>query len=276
MKQRILAIWLIGAIAVARGAHADCSATCAAGACTFDGIHNAGLGAGALSVDGSCRLVVGGIGSSWLDGVVQDGLASVYMVTELATPNFSLSGLGTAAQIRQIGVVNGVSGREISTSRVINVSGSTIRMDMDCGAIAVAAYSTEIYSNGALVYAQPPNINPPVLLFPKGDMVAMACALLTNGDLYTTVSFGGDVPFTLQTPSGNLGPFTGQCVKLRGFSPALLPTLQEAIENRFKNTGPVTIASLFAGSLPASERVCLGAPVPARARTWGAVKMLYR
>jgi len=278
MRSRILLIAVASlGLVVPVAARADCSGSCSGGNCTFDGILNTPIGAASLSIDASCNLVVSGIGSSLTDGVIQGGLNSVYMITTLATPNFSGSALGTRADIRQVGTVNGQPNHEISITRIQNVGGGTVRMDMDCGAIQVAAYSTEVYDNNTLVYAQTPTADTPILLFPQADMEAMACALLPDGDLYTTVRFGGSIPITLQTASGNLGPFTGSCVKIRGYSPALVPTLQEAIENRFKDTGPVSIVSLYAGALPATnDVVCPGAPVPVRPTSWGSVKILYR
>ena len=115
-----------------------------------------------------------------------------------------------------------------------------------------------------------------ILLFPKPDVVAMACALLPNGELYTTLKLGGDVPIQIQSGLEILGPYTGSCVQMRGYNAELLPTKQEAIENRFADTGPIQIQSLFAGSLPTVDTVCPLAPVPARARTWGALKAFYR
>lgn len=257
-------------------AAAGCSASCGGGTCTFDGILNFPAGAASLSVDGSCRLVVDGIGSSGLDGVVQAGLSSVYMVTTLATPNFSGSALGTQADIVQVGTAGGQSGREISTTRIANVTGNTLRLEMSCAAIGVTGYSIEVYAAGSLVHTQGLGQDIPILIFPKGDMEAMACALLPGGELYTTIRFGGEVPFTIQTVGGDVGPFNGDCVKLRGFGAADAPTVQEAIDNRFRNTGPVTITSLYAGALPATDHVCPAAPVPARAATWGEVKVIYR
>ena len=274
---RLAALVVAAALAFAPPARAGgCSASCSAGNCTLDGIMNVPLGSGSLSIDASCHLLVSGIGPSGTDGVVQNGLGSVYMVTTLVTPNFSGSILGTEADIRQVGTAGGVAGRELSLTKIQNVNGTTVRLEMDCAAIMVAAYATEIYDASGLVYAQAPTGDNPVLLFPRGDMEAMACALLPDGDLYTTVRFGGAIPITIQTTSGNLGPFTGTCVKMRGYSPAVVPTLQEAIENRFRNTGDVAIASLFAGALPGTDMVCPMAPVPVRGSTWGSIKVLYR
>jgi hypothetical protein len=261
---------------IAGVAFADCTATCSSGTCTFDGILNTPLGAAVLSVDAQCRLLVGNVGGSGQDGVVQENLNSQYMVTTVATPNFSGSLLGTKAAITQVGTVNGVPNQVVSVTQIVNVTGDMLRMDMDCAYIQVESYSTEIYDNGGLVFAQSPTTEPPVLLFPKGDFIAMACALLPNGDLYTTMSFAGPTPFTLQTRDGNIGPLTGTCVKMRGYRPARVPTMQQAIENRFTNTGTMPIVSLYAGPLPSQDTVCPLAPVPVRPTTWGAVKALYR
>jgi hypothetical protein len=261
--------------ASAAPARADCGATCALGNCTFDGITNFPAGSATLSID-ACNLLVSGVGSSGLDGVVQAGLSSVYMVTTLATPNFSGSVLGTQADIVQVGVVAGQSGREISTTRIANVTGTTLRLEMSCAAIGVTGYAIEIYAAGTLVHSQPLGQDIPILRFPKGDMEAMACALLPGGELYTTIRFGGQVPLTIQTVGGDLGPYEGDCVKLRGFDPADVPTLQEAIDNRFRNTGAVAITSLFAGGLPTVDHVCPAAPVPVRTSSWGTLKVIYR
>ena len=257
-------------------AFAACDGSCSPPNCTLNGIPNAPLGVATLSIDGSCHLLVSDIGSSGFDGVVQNVPNCVYMVTELVTPNFSGSILGTRAEITQIGTAGGVAGRTISLTSIINVSGSIMRVEMDCSTIAVTGYTTQIYDSGGLVHAQTPTVNPPILLFPKTDVVAMACALLPNGELYTTLKLGSDVPIQIQSGLEILGPYTGSCVQMRGYNPELFPTKQEAIENRFANTGPIQIQSLFAGSLPTVDTVCPLAPVPTHARTWGALKAFYR
>lgn len=258
------------------GAGGACDGSCAAGTCTFMGILNTPVGASSLSINGSCQLVVSGVGSTYLDGVIQSGLSSVYMVTTLATPNFSGSLLGTGMRVRQVGTVDGQAGREISFTSMVNVNGSDVLLDMDCGAIGVAAYATEIYDAGGLVYAQAPTTYPPAIRFAKTDALGMACAILPDGDVYTTLSFGEPRGFTIQTLSGTLGPFTGTCLKLRGFSPTNVPTSQSAIENYLKDTGGLVIASLYAGPLPATDWVCATAPVPARPSSWGGLKLRYR
>jgi hypothetical protein len=216
------------------------------------------------------------VGSTYLDGVVQGGLSSVYMVTQLATPNFSGSLLGTGMRVRQVGTVDGQAGREISFSSLVNVNGADVVLDMDCGAIGVAAYSTEVYDDGGLVYAQAPTTYPISIRFAKTDVLGMACAILPDGDVYTTVGFAEARGFTIQTLSGTLGPFTGTCLKLRGYTPTDVPTDQSAIENYLKDTGGLVIASLYAGPLPATDHICPTAPVPTRATSWGQIKLLYR
>jgi len=273
---KFLVATLLALAAFAPGALAACDGSCSPPNCTLHGINNAPLGVATLSIDANCHLLVSNIGSNGFDGVVQNVPNCVYMVTELVTPNFSASILGTRADITQIGTAGGVTGRTISLTTIANVSGTLMRVDMDCSTVAVTAYSTEIYDAGSLVYAQNPTVDPPILLFPKTDVAAMACALLPSGELYTTLKLGSDVPIQIQTSQGTLGPYTGACVKMRGMNAGVIPTAQEAIENRFRNTGTVQILSLFAGSLPDVDTVCPLAQVPARARTWGALKMLYR
>lgn len=269
------ALGLLLVLPSARASAADCTASCTTNMCTFDGILNAPLGAATLSV-AECRLVIDGVSGTGQDGAVQDGLQSTYMVTRLATPNFSGSIQGTRADIRQVGVVNKEPGREISVTTIVNFDGASVRLKMDCAAVGVTSYAVEIYNAGPLVHAQPLATDTPILLFPKVDIQAMACAILPDGELYTTIAFGSATPLTIQTTQGMLGPFTGDCIKLRGFNPASMPTLQSAIENRFRNTGPVTITSLFAGPLPAVDHVCPDAQVPVRVSTWGRIKILYR
>ena len=274
MKPLASALFALAAFVPGR-TEAACDGSCSPPACTLNGIPNTPLGVASLSIDDGCHLLVSNIGSNGFDGVVQSVPNCVYMVTQLVTPNFSGSILGTRADITQIGAAGGVAGRTISVTTIANVSGALMRVDMDCSTIAVTAYSTEIYNAGGLVYSQPPTVEPPILLFPKSDVVAMACALLPNGDLYTTLKLLSEVPIQIQTSQGTLGPYTGGCIKMSGYNPALVPTLQEAIENRFRNTGTIEIESLYAGDLPDIDTVCPLAMVPIRAHTWGRLKALY-
>jgi hypothetical protein len=242
---------------------ADCSSTCSGGTCLFDGIRNYPLGAASLSLTAECHLRVDGIGSSGFDGVVQDSLGSTYMVTTLGTPNFSGSILGTRAAIRQVGVVDGEDGHEISLTRVTNVDGANVELIMDCGAILVREYIVEIYDGGQLVEERVLHGNAiPYLRFGKVDLEAMACAILGNGDVYTTVRLGNAVPIYIREGSF-VGPFVGSCVRMWGRRPVRVPSLQEAIENRFIDSGPVILTSVFAGALPDTDRVCPEASVVA-------------
>jgi len=262
-------------------AEAECDGSCIGTECTFQGIANAPLGEATLRIEGPpCRLVVDGIGSSGQDGVVQTGLSSdvssCYMVTGLETPNFSGAILSTRVTILQRGVVDGTSGREISELRIRPVTNDLLRIEMDCAAIDVHSYSVEVYHDGELVADEPLTNDIPILHLPKGDVEAIACAILPSGDVYTSVRFGGPVEMTLQTIGGPVGPITGECVRMRGLAPDLLPSMQESIENVFKDTGPVTITSLYAGLLPSVDSVCPEAIVAAEPTSWSRLKARYR
>jgi hypothetical protein len=235
-----------------------CTSSCAGGICTFRDIRNVPLGNATLALNDACQLMVDDIGGSGQDGVVQDQLQSVYMKTTLATPNLSGSLTGTSATIRQVGIVDGQPGKEIMLTRIVNFNDTHIRYSVDCGAVQVAGYSIDIYKGKKHVQHQDLGINPPVLLYPKEDLVSMACGIWPNGDVYTVFRLGSPQPISLQTSPTSTGPFTGDVVFVSAFSPQHLPTQQTAIENVFFATGPVTLASVEAGSLPGAGTPCSG------------------
>ena len=97
--------------------------TCSGGSCTFFDILNSPLGSATLSLDGE-QLVISNIGGSGQDGVIQSPLDSLFMRTTLASPNFSGSVLGSIAEIRQVGVADGVPGTELMLTKIVNFGGT--------------------------------------------------------------------------------------------------------------------------------------------------------
>lgn len=245
----LLALSAILTTVSAQKARTACAVFDDSGNVYFDGLLNIPLGGSRLDVV-NCQLIVDGIGSSGADGVIQPALFSKYMVTRLATPNFSLSAFNTQAEIRQVGVVDGVGGQEISMTRIINTGNDTIQLSMDCAKVDVQMFTIELYDgSGTLVIATPMSAIPPILEFPKVDIQGMACALVSDTSLYTTVRLGEERPIMIRVEMGYIGPYTAKCFKMTGFSPIRIPEVQEAIENRFRNTGPVTMISFYAGPL---------------------------
>ena len=116
-----------------------------------------------------------------------------------------------------------------------------------------------------MVGASDPHILFPIISFAKADIDGMACALLDNGDLYTTITLGEPREILIRVPQGFAGPFLGDCIKITVISPIATLGFQQAIENRFANTGPVTINSLFAGDLPDQDHLC---PTNPGRHTW--------
>jgi hypothetical protein len=230
---------------------------CRGGVCVFDGLLNVPLGNAQLELT-PAGLVVNNIGSSIKDGVVQphlDDFGSRYMVTTIAAPNFSLSILGSHAEVDQIGFLNGQRGRLISSNVIDNFDGDNVEIMMTCG-FFVPLYTVSVYEEGQLVGASDPHIFPPVIRFPKADFFGFACGLEDDGNLYTTIRWTGPIPIQIQTPNGFIGPFVGSCVRFQAFSPPVTLGLQEAIVNRFANTGPVTMTSFYAGPLLIPDTLC--------------------
>ena len=252
---------LIGAPLIASGAAAQqggatCDASCEDNQCIFQGLNNVALGNAELSIDEQCRLVVGNIGGSGRDGVVQRGLQTQYMKTTLATPNFSGSRLGTRAEIRQLALVDGVP-QETMLTRIVNFNGDEVRHSIDCSAIRIARYTIEIYDADVLV-KRIDTINPPLMTSPKEDMLSMACGIWPNGDVYTVFRLAKPQPITFLDRQIEGGPFTGDVVFVAGFDPADVPTLQTDIENVFLATGPVVLAAMEAGPIPKDLRLPCG------------------
>jgi hypothetical protein len=232
-------------------AAATCTSTCEAdGTCVFDGLLNTPQGNAELSIDDQCRLNVGGIGGSGLDGVIQSELFAPFMATTLAVPNFSGSLQGTTAIVRQIGIADGDPGHELSFLRFVNFNGSDIRMDVNCLEIGATRYSLEIYLGETLVDFQELGLDPPVLFFPREDLLKMACGIRPDGDVFTSFQLKDPQPIAVQAPLGEPGPFLGDFVIVNGMDPVLVPSLQTDIDSIFINTGTVVMPSMFAGPQP--------------------------
>ena len=219
--------------------------SCNGGSCTFFDILNSPLGAATVSLDGE-QLVVGNIGGSGQDGVIQTPLDSLFMRTSLGVPNFSGSILGTAAEIRQVGVAEGQAGTELMLSRIINFDGSTIRHSIDCSVVEVETYLVHIFNGTSLVHMQDLGVDPPTLTYPKGDLGSIACGIWPNGDLYTVITFLGPHPVGFLTAPGDTGPFMGDKVLVSALAPGKFPEIQTAIENRFFNMPEVRMDSMEA------------------------------
>lgn len=247
-----------------------CSSSCSGETCNFQGLLNVPLGEADLSITEQCHLLVDNIGPSMVggdDGVVQTSLSSVYMKTTLATPNFSQSILGTEANIRQLGIVDALPGGEIMLTRIFNFDGDTLGLIINCQALSVAGYSIDIYNGSVLVGHVDHPGSAPIMSFPKTDLKSIACGIYPDSDVYTVLELGAPVPITVLTGT-NPGPFVGDMLFVEAFEPSALATVQTDIENRFLDTGPVTMESMVAlGSLPCEgvfpfEEPCLAA-VPA-------------
>lgn len=232
-----------------------CDASCLGDGCTFRGLQNSALGAATLSIDPSCRLLIQGIGGSGNDGVLQTGLASSYMKTTLGTPNFSESILGTSVDIRQLGVVDDDQGQEIMLTRIVNFSGTDIKHSISCSEILVEGYKIWIYNGSEFVAFRELGVDPPVLQYPKVDILWIACGIRPNGNAYTVFRLGSAQSISLLTPP-DPGPFEGDLVFVEAFAPQKIPTQQNAIENTFFATGTMTIASMEAGALPGQGPPC--------------------
>lgn len=220
-----------------------CASSCDGENCTFQGLLNSPLGDATLSINDSCQLVVDNIGGSGRDGVVQPQLGSLIMKTTLATPNFSSSGVGARAGIRQVGIVGSQPNQEIMLTRVVNFNGTHIRHTIDCSFLRVTGYLIEIYNGNDLVQHQDLGIDPPFLIYPKEDLLSIECGILPNGDVYTEFKLGSPQPITVLRSLTDPGPFTGDRVFVLAIEPQDFPTLQTDIENVFFQTGPITIDS---------------------------------
>lgn len=250
-----LASWLLIVATLlsiaAESASSVCTSTCDPdGTCIFGGLKNTPEGNAVLSIDNQCRLVVGNIGGSGLDGVIQTYDPAPFMITRLAVPNFSGSIQGTSAVIKQIGIAGGQPDQEISFLRFVNFNDTDVRIDVNCLEIGASSYSLEVYQGHQLVSFQNLGIDPPVLFLPKEDLVQIACGIRPDGDVYTSFQLLEAQPFTIQTTVANPGPFVGDFVIVNGHSPAVVPTAQTAIDNIFTATGNVTMTSMAAGPLP--------------------------
>lgn len=219
--------------------------TCSGGSCTFFDILNSPLGSATISLDGE-QLVISNIGGSGQDGVIQSPLDSLFMRTTLASPNFSGSVLGSIAEIRQVGVADGIPGIELMLTRIVNFDGATIRHSIDCSVVQVAKYIVHIYNGDVLVETQDLGFDPPVLIYPKTDIGSIACGIWPNGDLYTVISFHAPLPIGFLTSPGDAGPFVGDKVLVSALAPQKIPEIQTAIENRFFNVPEIRMDSMEA------------------------------
>jgi hypothetical protein len=232
-------------------AQEGCPNFCSEETCLFDSLQNIPLGNATLSIDENCQLVVSNIGGSGRDGVVQSELGSVFMKTTLATPNFSGSMTGTSLFVRQVGIVDGQPEREIMRIRIVNYNGTHVRHAVHCSYIKVQSYTISIYNQGELVAFG--NVkDPPILIYPKEDIISAACGIWPNGDTFTEVRIGSPQPINLLRILGNpdIGPFTGDVIFIEALGPEEIPTMQTDIENIFFQTGPMAIAAMEAGDLP--------------------------
>jgi hypothetical protein len=238
-------LMLAGGIPAQPG-EAECPNSCTDGLCEFYGISNAPLGNASLSIKDDCNLQVNDIGGSGIDGVVQLSLESKFMASTLGTPNFSASIIGTQAEIRQLGIAGGESGSEIMATRLVNFDNARVRHVIDCSEILVESYSISIYLEDQLVHSEDLGINPPVLLYPKTDLLWIACGIFPNGDAYTVFELGSSQEISLFSSPNDPGPYVGNMVFVVALSPELVPTEQESIETTFFNTGPVMTMTAMA------------------------------
>lgn len=230
-----------------------CDSSCSDGTCVFDGLVNVPIGAATLSVNEGCQLVIDGIGSGGGDGVEQVGLESIFMATELLTPNFSLSIVGTSAVIRQVGIAGGKTQQELMLTRVINYNDTNVRLSISCAEVLVQEYVLQIYDGETLVSSQSLGASTPLIIYPKADMARMACAILPNSDLTAEIEMGASCPFSVLSPGADPGPFEGDRIFVYGLTPLVQPELQTAIENRFAATGgPVVITHMEVEPAPSS------------------------
>jgi hypothetical protein len=232
-----------------------CDEVCTPSHCTFRGLRNDALGDAILALDDKCQLVVSGIGNAE-DGVAQTGLGTPYMKTTLGLPNLSGSLQGTRVAIQQLGVVDGHPDQEVMLTEIVNFNDIELRHSVSCSAIEVEGYHLYVYDSDQLVHLQDLGPNPPVLIYPKVDMVWMACGIWPSGDVYTVFELGTPQPVQLLTASGREGPFVGDVVFVAALAPKRFPTLQTSIQNFFTNTGPVTFSSVEAGPLPGHGPPC--------------------
>ena len=220
-----------------------CSGSCSGGNCIFGEMLNVPLGDASISINPECQLVVDDIGESAEDGVVQTELDSVYMKTTLATPNFSMSIVGSLARIRQVGIVDGQPGGEVMLTRIWG-DGANVGLSINCTALFVAGYSIDIYNDGVLAGHVDHDSSPPILLYPKEDLRSIACGIYPDADVYTVIELGGPQPITVTSSTTNPGPFVGDMLFVEAFGPFAKATSQTDIENRFFHTGPVTMAEM--------------------------------
>lgn len=146
--------------------------------CIFDGLMNLSLGNASLSITPApeCNLLVANIGSSGEDGATQDPLppGTCEMATGLATPNFSLSQLGTAADIRMYG---DVPGGLMSRLLIENIDNDNLRAQADISPVGVTLYAIQVYDGDQLVAQIDDQPNAQVI-FGKDDIVVVDCHLI--------------------------------------------------------------------------------------------------
>lgn len=222
-----------------------CENVCDESSCVVDGLLNVPRGNASLRIDDDCNLVVDDIGQSGSDGVAQIELDSIYMMTELDTPNLSLSSIGTQVTIEQLGFAGGVANQEIMLTRLINFDRNRIKLSVTCSGIGVQEYDISIFDGEALTGYQSLGAELPVLIYPKEDLLSIACGIWNNGDVYTEMIFAAAQPFTIISLGADPGPFVGDMLFITGRMPTSIPTSQTAIENTFVATGPVTMTSMF-------------------------------
>jgi hypothetical protein len=247
---------------------ATCPIACDAGGCTVNEILNVPIGDVEVTITDACELQVDGM--STIDppqeGAAQITLStperdSCFMETILGTPNFSQSIAGSVAEIRQVGVVDGMSGHEIMLTRIANFDGALVQHSVNCDAVQAESYEAHIYSGTIHVVSQNVGPQPPIMVYPKVDLLDMACGILTNGDLYTVFHLGAAQPIEFVgalPPAASPGPFLGDTVFVFALNPAGHSTLQETIENRFSQTGPIRVRSVYAGHVPGVGEPCIG------------------
>ncbi len=136
-------------------------------------------------------------------------------------------------------------------TRVFNTDGDNVGLSINCTALFVAGYVIDIYNGNELVGHIDHDSNPPILVYPKTDLHSIACGIYPDSDVYTVIKLGSPVPITVLSSPTNPGPFVGDMLFVEAFSPSVSATIQTDIENRFLDTGPVTMESMVAlGSLP--------------------------
>lgn len=119
----------------------------------FDGFVNQPIGNATLSLEpgpgGRHQLRVSHLGSALTDGVRQI-VGSCEMQTTLATPNFSRSVAGSTLVVKQIGIVDGVSGQLFSTVTFRN-NGVDLDVINDLSPVQPASYRVILYRGREIV-----------------------------------------------------------------------------------------------------------------------------